>query len=47
MVSAQLIQVTVFLAAAIALRNATRLNVNADSRLLIEQALVRIARPPG
>ncbi len=33
-------------AAAIALRNATRLTVNADSRLLIEQALVRIARPP-
>ncbi|HEU5162163.1 MAG TPA: hypothetical protein VFV54_03360, partial [Thermoanaerobaculia bacterium] len=31
-------------AAAIALRNATRLTVNADSRLLIEQALVRIAR---
>jgi DNA polymerase III gamma/tau subunit len=31
-------------AAAIALRNATRLAVNADSRLLIEQALVRIAR---
>lgn len=31
-------------AAAIAVRNATRLTVNADSRLLIEQALVRIAR---
>lgn len=31
-------------AAAVAVRNATRLTVNADSRLLIEQALVRIAR---
>ncbi len=31
-------------AAGIALRNATRLAVNADSRLLLEQALVRIAR---
>ena len=31
-------------AAAIALRNSTRLIVNADSRLLIEQALIRIAR---
>lgn len=31
-------------AAALAIRNATRLAVNADSRLLVEQALVRIAR---